>query len=401
MKNLRNFVTIIINTCSMSTNRIILNETSYFGPGAREVLASEIKGRGFSRVFLITDKDLVKFGVAGKITSILENNGIPYDLFCDIKQNPTVTNVNDALAAFEKSGADVIAALGGGSAMDTAKAVGIISANPGFRDVVSLEGVAPTTKKSTPIIAMPTTAGTAAEVTINYVITDEKNVKKMVCVDPKDIPVIAIVDAELMSTMPKGLTAATGMDALTHAIEGYITKGAWTLTDMFELKAIELIARYLPAAVENGKDMDARNGMAVAQYVAGMGFSNVGLGLVHGMAHPLGAYFDIPHGVANAMLLPVVMQYNMEASVEKYADIAVAMGVDVTGMDALQKAQAAVDAVKALSVKVGIPEKLSELGVTEDKIPALAQSALADVCTPGNPKDTCIEDIENLYRQVM
>ncbi len=385
----------------MSTNRIILNETSYFGPGSREVLISEIKARNFRKVLLVTDKDLVKFGVAGKITALLEKGGIGYELFCDIKQNPTVRNVNDALAAFEKAGADVIVALGGGSAIDTAKAVGIISANPDFRDVVSLEGVAPTTKKSTPVIALPTTAGTAAEVTINYVITDEENVKKMVCVDPKDIPVVAIVDAELMASMPKGLTAATGMDALTHAIEGYITKGAWTLTDMFELKAIELIAKYLPAAVENGGDMDARNGMAVAQYIAGMGFSNVGLGLVHGMAHPLGAYYDIPHGVANAMLLPVVMQYNMESSIGKYADIAAALGVDTEGMDEKQKAQAAVDAVKALAVRVGIPEKLSALGVKEEGIPALAKSALADVCTPGNPKETCIEDIEALYRKIL
>ena len=385
----------------MSTNRIILNETSYFGPGSREVLISEIKTRNFRKVLLVTDKDLVKFGVAGKITALLEKGGIGYELFCDIKQNPTVRNVNDALAAFEKAGADVIVALGGGSAIDTAKAVGIISANPDFRDVVSLEGVAPTTKKSTPVIALPTTAGTAAEVTINYVITDEENVKKMVCVDPKDIPVVAIVDAELMASMPKGLTAATGMDALTHAIEGYITKGAWTLTDMFELKAIELIAKYLPTAVENGGDMDARNGMAVAQYIAGMGFSNVGLGLVHGMAHPLGAYYDIPHGVANAMLLPVVMQYNMESSIGKYADIAAALGVDTEGMDEKQKAQAAVDAVKALAVRVGIPEKLSALGVKEEGIPALAKSALADVCTPGNPKETCIEDIEALYRKIL
>lgn len=385
----------------MSTNRIILNETSYFGPGSREVLISEIKARNFRKALLVTDKDLVKFGVAVKVTELLEKGGIEYELFCDIKQNPTVRNVNDALAAFDKAGADVIVALGGGSAIDTAKAVGIISANPEFRDVVSLEGVAPTTKKSTPVIALPTTAGTAAEVTINYVITDEKNVKKMVCVDPKDIPVVAIVDAELMASMPKGLTAATGMDALTHAIEGYITKGAWTLTDMFELKAIELIAKYLPAAVENGGDMDARNGMAVAQYIAGMGFSNVGLGLVHGMAHPLGAYYDIPHGVANAMLLPVVMQYNMESSIGKYADIAAALGVDTEGMDEKQKAQAAVDAVKALAVRVGIPEKLSALGVKEEGIPALAESALADVCTPGNPKDTCIEDIEALYRKIL
>lgn len=385
----------------MSTNRIILNETSYFGPGSREVLISEIKARNFRKALIVTDKDLVKFGVAVKVTELLEKGGIEYELFCDIKQNPTVRNVNDALAAFDKAGADVIVALGGGSAIDTAKAVGIISANPEFRDVVSLEGVAPTTKKSTPVIALPTTAGTAAEVTINYVITDEKNVKKMVCVDPKDIPVVAIVDAELMASMPKGLTAATGMDALTHAIEGYITKGAWTLTDMFELKAIELIAKYLPAAVENGGDMDARNGMAVAQYIAGMGFSNVGLGLVHGMAHPLGAYYDIPHGVANAMLLPVVMQYNMESSIGKYADIAAALGVDTEGMDEKQKAQAAVDAVKALAVRVGIPEKLSALGVKEEGIPALAKSALADVCTPGNPKETCIEDIEALYRKIL
>lgn len=385
----------------MSTNRIILNETSYFGPGSREVLISEIKARNFRKVLLVTDKDLVKFGVAGKITALLEKGGIGYELFCDIKQNPTVRNVNDALAAFEKAGADVIVALGGGSAIDTAKAVGIISANPDFRDVVSLEGVAPTAKKSTPVIALPTTAGTAAEVTINYVITDEENVKKMVCVDPKDIPVVAIVDAELMASMPKGLTAATGMDALTHAIEGYITKGAWTLTDMFELKAIELIAKHLPAAVENGGDMDARNGMAVAQYIAGMGFSNVGLGLVHGMAHPLGAYYDIPHGVANAMLLPVVMQYNMESSIGKYANIAAALGVGTEGMDEKQKAQAAVDAVKALAVRVGIPEKLSVLGVKEEGIPALAKSALADVCTPGNPKETCVEDIEALYRKIL
>lgn len=385
----------------MSTNRIILNETSYFGPGSREVLISEIRARNFRKVLLVTDKDLVKFGVAGKITALLEKGGIGYELFCDIKQNPTVRNVNDALAAFEKAGADVIVALGGGSAIDTAKAVGIISANPDFRDVVSLEGVAPTAKKSTPVIALPTTAGTAAEVTINYVITDEENVKKMVCVDPKDIPVVAIVDAELMASMPKGLTAATGMDALTHAIEGYITKGAWTLTDMFELKAIELIAKHLPAAVENGGDMDARNGMAVAQYIAGMGFSNVGLGLVHGMAHPLGAYYDIPHGVANAMLLPVVMQYNMESSIGKYANIAAALGVDTEGMDEKQKAQAAVDAVKALAVRVGIPEKLSALGVKEERIPALAKSALADVCTPGNPKETCVEDIEALYRKIL
>lgn len=385
----------------MGTNRIILNETSYFGPGSREVLAEEIRNRRYSKVLVITDRDLVKYGVAGKITSILDAADIPYSVFCDIRQNPTVSNVNSALGAFREAGADAIVALGGGSAIDTAKAVGIISANPEFGDVVSLEGVAPTRNRSIPVIALPTTAGTAAEVTINYVITDEKNVKKMVCVDPKDIPAVAIVDAELMSSMPKGLTAATGMDALTHAIEGYITKGAWTLTDMFELKAIELIARHLPAAVADGGDMEARDGMAVAQYIAGMGFSNVGLGLVHGMAHPLGAYFDIPHGVANAMLLPVVMQYNMDSSIEKYADIAAAMGVDTAGMDPVEKAQAAVDAVKALAAEVGIPERLSALGVTEESIPDLAKSAFADVCTPGNPKETSVGDIEKLYRSIL
>lgn len=383
----------------MAVNRIILNETSYFGAGARRMLADEFRERGYVRAFVVTDKDLIRFGVAGKVTGVLDEAGIAYEIFSDLKPNPTVKNVQAGVEAFRRSGADAIVAIGGGSAMDTAKAVGIIVANPAFGDVVSLEGMAPTANRSVPVFALPTTAGTAAEVTINYVITDEANTKKMVCVDPKDIPAVAIIDAELMAAMPRGLTAATGMDALTHAIEGYITKGAWTLTDMFELKAVELIARWLPAAVENGADTEAREGMAVAQYIAGMGFSNVGLGLVHGMAHPLGAFYDIPHGVANALLLPYVMQYNMESSLVKFSDVARAMGVDTAGMDTRQAAQAAVDAVRALAVRVDIPQRLSSLGVREEDLPRLAASALADVCTPGNPRDTSAEEILALYRE--
>lgn len=383
----------------MAVNRIILNETSYFGAGARRVLADEIRSRNYAKAFVVTDKDLIRFGVAGKVTGVLDEAGIAYELFSDLKQNPTVKNVKAGVEVFLRSEADVIVAIGGGSAMDTAKAIGIIAANPAFGDVVSLEGVAPTTNRSIPVFALPTTAGTAAEVTINYVITDEENTKKMVCVDPKDIPVVAIIDAELMAAMPKGLTAATGMDALTHAIEGYITKGAWTVTDMFELKAVGLIARWLPAAVEDGADMEAREGMAVAQYIAGMGFSNVGLGLVHGMAHPLGAFYDIPHGVANALLLPYVMQYNMESSLAKFGDIARAMGVDTAGMNPQQAAQAAVDAVRALALRVGIPQQLSALGVREEDLPQLAASALADVCTPGNPRDTTVAEILELYKK--
>lgn len=383
----------------MAVNRIILNETSYFGAGSRRMLADEFRGRGFAKAFVVTDRDLIRFGVAGKVTGVLDDAGIAYEIFSDLKPNPTVKNVQAGVEAFRRSGADAIVAVGGGSAMDTAKAVGIIAANPAFGDVVSLEGVAPTVTRSVPVFALPTTAGTAAEVTINYVITDEENTKKMVCVDPKDIPAVAVIDAELMAAMPKGLTAATGMDALTHAIEGYVTKGAWTLTDMFELKAVELIARWLPVAVENGADTEAREGMAVAQYIAGMGFSNVGLGLVHGMAHPLGAFYDIPHGVANALLLPYVMQYNMESSPAKFGDVARAMGVDTAGMDTRQAAQAAVDAVRALAVRVGIPQRLSSLGVREEDLPRLAASALADVCTPGNPRDTNAEEILALYRE--
>ena len=383
----------------MAVNRIILNETSYFGAGARRMLADEFRGRGYVRAFVVTDKDLIRFGVAGKVTGVLDEAGIAYEIFSDLKPNPTVKNVQAGVEAFRRSGADAIVAIGGGSAMDTAKAVGIIVANPAFGDVVSIEGMAPTANRSVPVFALPTTAGTAAEVTINYVITDEANTKKMVCVDPKDIPAVAIIDAELMAAMPRGLTAATGMDALTHAIEGYITKGAWTLTDMFELKAVELIARWLPAAVENGADTEAREGMAVAQYIAGMGFSNVGLGLVHGMAHPLGAFYDIPHGVANALLLPYVMQYNMKSSLVKFGDVARAMGVDTAGMDTRQAAQAAVDAVRTLAVRVGIPQRLSSLGVREEDLPRLAASALADVCTPGNPRDTSADEILALYRE--
>ena len=359
-------------------NRFVLNEVSYFGPGAREVLPQEIKRLGLHKAFVATDKDLIKFGVADKVLKVLENAGIPYEIFSEIKPNPTVSNVKAGVEAFAKSGADFILAIGGGSSIDTSKAIGIITNNPDFSDVVSLEGVAPTRKKSVPIIALPTTAGTAAEVTINYVITDEENHKKMVCVDPNDIPAIAIVDAELMYTLPKGLTASTGLDALTHAIEGLITKGAWEMSDMFEIKAIEMIARYLETAVFEPTNAEARNGMAVAQYIAGMAFSNVGLGVVHGMAHPLGAIFDIPHGVANALLLPVIMEFNAPAALSKYVDIAKAMNVYKDGMSREEAAKAAVEAVKALSVKVGIPQHLSELGIKEEDLPRLAASAIAD-----------------------
>jgi lactaldehyde reductase len=383
----------------MDVKRIILNEMSYFGPGSRAVLADEITKRGYKKVFIVTDNDLVKFGVAGQVVAVLEKANIPYQLFSDIKQNPTVKQVKLGGVEFQNSGADVIVAIGGGSPIDTAKAIGIIATNPEFADVVSLEGVANTKHKSIPIIALPTTAGTAAEVTINYVITDEENVKKMVCIDPNDIPVLSIVDAELMLSMPRGLTAATGMDALTHAIEGYTTKGAWEMSDMFELKAVEMIAKHLPVVVADPQDVEARNGMAVAQYVAGMGFSNVGLGLVHGMAHPLGAYYDIPHGVANALLLPVVMQYNAESAIDKYGDIAKAMGVNIVGLSNTEAAQAAVNAVKALAAKVGIPEKLRDLNVKEEDLDRLAESAFNDVCTPGNPRDVKQEEILELYKK--
>ena len=381
--------------------RFILNEVSYFGPGARKELPEVLNRLGGKKVFVVTDKGLLKFGVAKMVTDVMDEAGIPYEIFSEVKPNPTVTNVKDGLKAFKESKANVIVAIGGGSAMDTAKGIGIVANNPEFGDIVSLEGCAPTKHKSVPIVALPTTAGTAAETTINYVIIDEDKQKKMVCVDPNDIPAVAIIDAELMYSLPKGLTAATGMDALTHAIEGYITKGAWEMSDMFELEAIRMISKYLPVAVEEPTNADARNSMAVAQYIAGMAFSNVGLGLVHGMAHPMGSLFDVPHGVANALLLPTIMEFNMPACLNKYPEIAKAMGIDVSGMTKEQASQAACDAVKDLAIKVGIPQHLSELGITAEDIPALAQQALEDVCTPGNPRDVTLDDIKALYAKVL
>ena len=381
------------------TRRFILNEVSYFGPGARKELPGEVRRLGLHKAFVCTDKDLIKFGVAQKVLDVLEEAGIPYEVFSEIKQNPTVTNVKKGLEAYANSGADFILAIGGGASIDTAKAVGIITNNPEFADVVSLEGVADTKHKAVPIIALPTTAGTAAEVTINYVITDEENEKKMVCVDPNDIPAIAIVDAELMYTLPRSLTAATGLDALTHAIEGLITKGAWEMSDMFEIKAIEMIARHLETAVNEPTNAEARDGMAVAQYIAGMAFSNVGLGAVHGMAHPLGAIFDIPHGVANALLVPIVMEYNAPAALDEYVTIAKAMSAYTEGMTREEAAKAAVDAVRQLSIRVGIPQHLAELGIKETDLPRLAKAAYADVCTPGNPREVTENDLLELYKK--
>lgn len=381
------------------SNRFVLNETSYHGAGAIQEIAPEVKGRGFKKCFVCSDPDLIKFGVTKKVTDVLDGASVPYEIYSEIKPNPTVENVKSGVAAFKASGADCIIAIGGGSSMDTAKAIGIIIENPEFEDVVSLEGVAPTKNKCVPIIAVPTTAGTAAEVTINYVITDTEKNRKMVCVDPKDIPVIAIVDPDMMSTMPKGLTAATGMDALTHAIEGYITKGAWELSDMFHLKAIEIIAANLRGAVEN--TAEGRKQMALGQYIAGMGFSNVGLGLVHSMAHPLGAVYDTPHGVANAIILPTVMEYNAPATGEKYRDIAKAMGVQGTDAMSLDEARkTAVDAVRQLGADVGIPADLKEI-VKDEDVDFLAQSAYDDACRPGNPRDTSVEEIKALYRSLM
>ena len=380
-------------------NRFILNETSYHGAGAIEEIATEVKSRGYKKAFVCSDPDLVKFGVTKKVLDVLEKDSLDYELYSNIKPNPTIENVQTGVEAFKKSGADYLIAIGGGSSMDTAKAIGIIINNPDFADVVSLEGVAPTKNKSVPILAVPTTAGTAAEVTINYVITDAEKNRKMVCVDPKDIPVVAFVDPDMMSSMPKGLTAATGMDALTHAIEGYITAGAWELSDMFHLKAIEIISRSLRGAVDNTPE--GREGMALGQYVAGMGFSNVGLGIVHSMAHPLGALYDTPHGIANAIILPTVMEYNAEATGEKYRDIAKAMGVEGTeNMSQEEYRKAAVDAVKKLSKDVGIPADLKEIVKKED-IPFLAQSAYDDACRPGNPKETSVEDITKLYESLI
>ncbi len=380
-------------------NRFVLNETSYHGKGAIKEIATEIKGRGFKKAFVCSDPDLVKFGVTKKVLDVLEGAKIPYELYSNIKPNPTIENVQTGVKAFKESGADCLVAIGGGSSMDTAKAIGIIIANPEFSDVRSLEGVAPTKNKAVPIIAVPTTAGTAAEVTINYVITDAEKNRKMVCVDVHDIPVVAIIDPDMMSTMPKGLTAATGMDALTHAIEGYITKGAWELSDMFHLKAIEIISKSLRGAVENTPE--GREGMALGQYVAGMGFSNVGLGIVHSMAHPLGALYDTPHGIANAIILPTVMEYNAPASGDKYREIARAMGVKgVDDMTVEEARKAAVDAVKQLSKDVGIPDNLKDIVKKED-LDFLSESAYADACRPGNPRDTSVAEIKELYLKLL
>ncbi|MFR0973129.1 MAG: lactaldehyde reductase [Acutalibacteraceae bacterium] len=380
-------------------NRFVLNETSYHGKGAIECIADEAKGRGFKKAFICSDPDLLKFGVTKKVTDVLDKAGLDYEIYSDIKANPTIENCQHGVEAFKTSGADYLIAIGGGSSMDTSKAIGIVVANPEFSDIRSLEGVAPTKNKAVPIFAVPTTAGTAAEVTINYVITDAEKNRKMVCVDVHDIPVVAFVDPDMMSSMPKGLTAATGMDALTHAIEGYITKGAWELSDMFHLKAIEIISHALRGAVENTPE--GREEMALGQYIAGMGFSNVGLGIVHSMAHPLGALYDTPHGVANAIILPTVMEYNAPATGEKYRDIAKAMGVKGTDdMTQDEYRKAAVDAVKRLASDVGIPADLKEI-VKEKDIQFLSESAYADACRPGNPRDTSVEEIAELYRSLI
>lgn len=380
-------------------NRIVLNETSYHGSGAIKEIVNEVKGRNLKKAFVCSDPDLIKFNVTIKVTNILEESNLEYEIYSNIKPNPTIENVQNGVNAYKKSNADYIIAIGGGSSIDTAKAIGIIINNPEFEDVRSLEGVAPTKNKCVPIIAVPTTAGTAAEVTINYVITDAEKNRKFVCVDTNDIPVVAIVDPDMMESMPKGLTAATGMDALTHAIEGLITRGAWEMSDMFHIKAIELISKHLRGAVENTKE--GREGMALGQYIAGMGFSNVGLGIVHSMAHPLGALYDTPHGVANAIILPTVMEYNAEVTDDKYKYIAKAMGVEnVENMSVEEYRKAAIDAVKKLSSDIGIPSNLKDIVKVED-IDFLAQSAYDDACRPGNPKETSVEDIANLYKSLL
>lgn len=379
-------------------NRIILNETSYFGAGSISVIPEEVKARKYRKALVVTDKDLLKFNVSQKVTTELEKAGLEYEIFSDLKPNPTVNNVKNGVQAFKNAGADYLIAIGGGSSMDTAKAIGIIINNPEFEDVVSLEGVAPTKNKSVPVIAVPTTAGTAAEVTINYVITDEEKRRKFVCVDVHDIPVMAVIDSEMMTSMPKGLTAATGMDALTHAIEGYITKAHWELTDMFHLKAIEMISASLRDSV-NGI-AQGKEAMSVAQYIAGMGFSNVGLGIVHSMAHSLGAFYDTPHGVANALLLPYVMEYNADATEDRYRDIAKAMGVENTECMTTEEARkAAINAVRKLAIDVGIPQKLSDIGASKDDLQALSELAMSDACTPGNPKDPTVEEIKAIYEK--
>lgn len=383
------------------SQRFILNEVSYFGAGCRKELADVLKRMNMNKALVVTDKGLIKVGTVKLVTDIMDEAGFPYEIFSEVKPNPTVTNVKQGIEAFKASGADCLVAIGGGSAMDTAKGIGIVINNPEFSDIVSLEGVAPTKHKSVPIVALPTTAGTGAEVTINYVIIDEERQAKMVCVDPNDIPAVAIVDPELTYSLPKGLTAATGMDALTHAIEGYITKGAWVMSDMYELQAIKMIAEYLPTAVDEPTNPVGRENMALAQYIAAQAFSNVGLGLVHGMAHPMGSLHDIPHGVANALLLPTIMEFNMPECIEKFGVIARTMGVDTTGMTAKEAAQAACDAVKDLAIRVGIPQHLSELGIKEEHIPALSAQAITDVCTPGNPRDVTEEQIVELYKKVL
>ena len=383
------------------SQRFILNEVSYFGAGSRKELPEVIARMNLHKALVCSDKGLIKVGTTKMVTDVLDAAGFPYDIYSEIKPNPTVTNVKQGVEAFKASGADCIIAIGGGSSMDTAKGIGIVVNNPEFADIISLEGVADTKKKSLPIIALPTTAGTAAETTINYVIIDESRQAKMVCVDPNDIPCVAIIDAELMYSLPKSLTAATGMDAMTHAIEGLITKAAWELSDMFEIKAIEMIYKYLPLAVDEPKNPKGRDGMAVAQYVAGMAFSNVGLGVDHGMAHPLSALFDVPHGVACAMLLPTVMRFNMPAAKEKYVDIAKACGVYQQGMSVDQAAEAACKAIEDLSARVGTNKKLTDLGITEKDIDALADQAIRDVCTPGNPREVTRDDIVSLYKQIL
>lgn len=378
-------------------NRLILNETSYHGKGAIQHIVHEVKSRSFNKALIVTDKDLVRYQVVAKVTKLLDEAGLPYQIFDEVKANPSVDVIKQGVEVFKKSGADYMIAIGGGSPIDSAKGIGIIINNPEFSDVLSLEGVAPTHQKCVPIIAVPTTAGTAAEVTINYVITDEEKKRKFVCVDVHDVPAVAVVDPDMMASMPKGLTAATGMDALTHAIEGYITKAAWELTDALHLKAIEIIARSLRGAVEN--DPAGREGMALGQYVAGMGFSNVGLGVVHSMAHPLSAYYDTPHGIANAVLLPYVMEFNKDYTGEKYREIARAMGVK--GVDQMSQAeyrQAAIQAVQQLSTDVGIPAKLSQIGVKEEDLPALSVDAFNDVCTGGNPRDCTADELLEVYK---
>lgn len=378
------------------TYRFILNETSYHGSGAVKEIPVEIKKRGFKKALIVTDSDLVKFGVVKKITDLLDADALPYDVFDQVKANPSVDVVKAGIEAYKKSGADYLIAVGGGSPQDTAKAIGIVINNPKYSDIISLEGLAPTKNKSVPVIAVATTAGTAAETTINYVITDEANRRKFVCVDPNDIPIVAVVDPDMMASMPPGLTAATGMDALTHAIEGYTTLGAWELADTLNLKAIELIARSLRDAVKN--KAEGRRDMALGQYVTGMAFSNVGLGLVHGMAHPLSAFYDIPHGIANAVLLPYVMEFNAESVGAKFVDVAAAMGADISDMSVEEATQTAIDAVRDLSQDVGIPQTLQEIGVQEKDLDALAEAAMADVCTGGNPRQCTKELVLNVFK---